>query len=478
MVEAIGEIKAPLEEKEAGRGRREDCREAEQSLRERSRGAGAGGRGAEEAGRRTSAEPSPIARRARELAAGLAGADARRLLRRLKRSKALLEEEKSNWQRMAEEREQIIGEHRAALGQIEEAGAAMQEKNRLLEKAQIELEDRLERLSTERDELERSYERQIGDLVVNRLRLRSPLEMSERLWAKGQRRVSLARLAVERRFAAVRKKRQRVLTTVCDIFPIYSQTFVYQELTQLEKRGFDVRLIYSKLASRDYLSPQFGDLWKAKRRLFLNRKIHEQDFVRYHSLMREKVEALVDKLCQASGLSRQALLSHDNFLQAFSFTRMAEAYRPQYLHSYFFYDRSLMALVAGYLLDIPRGVSCYADHLLNDYELKVVPLHLQLCDIIIATSARIKQELLGDRSRDRSAPHPRQAQRDRHRLLPAPRARGTGGRPTVPLSFGLPHRAQKRTAGPGGGGAFAARAWSAGRGAPGWDRRRMERGKP
>ena len=73
---------------------------------------------------------------------------------------------------------------------------------------------------------------------------------------------------------------------------------------------------------------------------------------------------------------------------------MVEAYRPQYLHSYFFYDRSLMALVAGYLLNIPRGVSCYADHLLKDYELKVVPFHLELCSIVIATSERIRQELL------------------------------------------------------------------------------------
>ena len=73
---------------------------------------------------------------------------------------------------------------------------------------------------------------------------------------------------------------------------------------------------------------------------------------------------------------------------------MVEAYRPEYLHSYFFYDRSLMALVAGYLINIPRGISCYADHLLKDYELKVVPLHLELCDIVIATSERIKQELL------------------------------------------------------------------------------------
>jgi glycosyltransferase involved in cell wall biosynthesis len=106
------------------------------------------------------------------------------------------------------------------------------------------------------------------------------------------------------------------------------------------------------------------------------------------------VEALIEKLSRSSGLSPQALVTHDNVLQGFSFTRMAEAYRANYLHSYFFYDRSLMALIAGYMLDIPRGISCYADHLLQDYELKVVPLHLELCSIVIATSERIRTELL------------------------------------------------------------------------------------
>jgi colanic acid/amylovoran biosynthesis glycosyltransferase len=46
------------------------------------------------------------------------------------------------------------------------------------------------------------------------------------------------------------------------------------------------------------------------------------------------------------------------------------------------------------LLDIPRGVSCYADHMLDDYVLKIVPLHLEQASIVIATSARIKRELL------------------------------------------------------------------------------------
>jgi glycosyltransferase involved in cell wall biosynthesis len=316
------------------------------------------------------------------------------IIEQLRENKSLLEQERSGWQRLAEEREKTIGEQTATLRQMEEARARLQEKSGRLEKSTRELRERIEKLSAEGDELRRSYERQIGDLVVNRLKLRGPLQVSERLWAKGHRQVSLAKLAVEGRILGRGHGRYRVLATVCDIFPIYSQTFVYQELTQLARHGFDVRLIYSKLASRDYLSPQFGHLWKAKRRLFLNRKVHEQDFARYRARMPEKIDSLVDKLCGASGLSRQAVLSHDNFLQAFSFTRMVEAYRPEYLHSYFFYDRSLMALVAGYLLNIPRGISCYADHLLRDYELKVVPLHLELCDIVIATSERIKQELL------------------------------------------------------------------------------------
>ena len=259
---------------------------------------------------------------------------------------------------------------------MEQARAALEQTQARLEQECSELREQVKRRAAERDEISRSYEHQIGDLALNRLRLRVPLQAVERLGATMHRRLCVARLAVESWLLGRSNRRHRVLATVCDVFPIYSQTFVYQELTQLARHGFDVRLVYSKLDSRDYLPTQFVHLWKVKRRLFLNRKVHERDFACYSARMPEKISSLVDKLCEASGLARQALLSHDNFLQAFSFTRMVEAYRPQYLHSYFFYDRSLMALVAGYLLTIPRGISCYADHLLKDYELKVVPFHL------------------------------------------------------------------------------------------------------
>ncbi len=210
-----------------------------------------------------------------------------------------------------------------------------------------------------------------------------------------QNRLSILQLTAERHWQdSVGNRRYRALATVCWDFPIYSQTFVYQELTQLANQGFNLRLIYSNLDSRKYLHPQFEQLWKIKRRLILRRDIHEQDFSLYNTQMPEKVQALIRVLCETSGLSASDLIRRGNFLEAFSFTRMVEAYRPHYIHSYFFYDRSFMALVASYLLDIPRGISCYADHLLKDYEFKLVPLHMQLCSIVIATSKRIKTELL------------------------------------------------------------------------------------
>ena len=318
----------------------------------------------------------------------------------LEHEKQLVEQERENWLRLANERQTAIHVLSASSEQLEhDKQLVEQEREHWLrlagerEQATAHLQQQLGSLTAERNALQFSPERQMGELLLNRLHLKRPvLAMAAGARVVGHR-LGTARLTAERSLSP-RRNRPRVLATVCSNFPIYSQTFVYQELNQLIRQGFNVRLIYSKLDPRRNLSTQFSQLWPLKRRLQLNRGVHERDFASYQERMPEKVQALVEKLCQASGLSREALLRHDNFLQAFSFTRLAEAYRPHYIHSYFFYDRSLMALVASWLLDIPRGISCYADHVLKDYELKVVPLHLELCNIVIATSQRIKQELL------------------------------------------------------------------------------------
>jgi colanic acid/amylovoran biosynthesis glycosyltransferase len=189
--------------------------------------------------------------------------------------------------------------------------------------------------------------------------------------------------------------RVRVAATACWEFPIYSQTFVYQELTELARHGFDVRFLYSKLKPRDHLPPQFSAVWRAKRKLVLHPAVAEADYAYYLNRMPQKVESLVARICSCSGLSPGELRDHYHFKQAFSFTRAVEAYRPDYLHSYFFYEGTLFTLFASYLLDIPRGVSCYADHMLDDYVLKLVPLHMEQSSLVIATSARIKRELMG-----------------------------------------------------------------------------------
>ena len=97
----------------------------------------------------------------------------------------------------------------------------------------------------------------------------------------------------------------------------------------------------------------------------------------------------------ATGRSVEDLEKEPLVVQGCTFARMAELAGAKYLHSYFFYDQSFMVMQAAWLLDIPRGVSCYADHMMDDYPFKLVPLQVELSDVIVATSARIKRELSG-----------------------------------------------------------------------------------
>ena len=184
------------------------------------------------------------------------------------------------------------------------------------------------------------------------------------------------------------------MVTVCWSFPIYSHTFVYRELVQLEQNGFTLCLLYSKQEPRAHLDGEFDSLWDAKRKDNLTRWSGVFALRHYRRRMPEKVARLIDRLSEATGIDKRSLVKHPHVRQAFAFTRLVEAWSPDYLHSYFFYERSLMSLVAAYLLDIPRGMTCYADHTLGDYDLKVVPLHLELCDIVIATSERVRRELV------------------------------------------------------------------------------------
>lgn len=204
----------------------------------------------------------------------------------------------------------------------------------------------------------------------------------------------LLRLRAERRYWAVRDKhRPRVFAVACWGFPIYSQTFVYQELAHLIRAGFVTRLAFAGM-NQDPLASQFDSVWRARRRLIFTEQVCRKSLSYFRRRMPERVESLVATLAAASGASREEIVGHRHFSQAFAFARMVEAFGAQYIHSYFFYEGTLFAYVAAHLLGVPRGVSCYADHMLSDYRLKTVALHLSDARIVVATSERIRSELL------------------------------------------------------------------------------------
>jgi glycosyltransferase involved in cell wall biosynthesis len=185
----------------------------------------------------------------------------------------------------------------------------------------------------------------------------------------------------------------RVLATACWHFPIYSQTFVYRELLALVDAEFEVRFAYAGLQPRTNLPDDLTRLWEYKRRIIYAENTSRHDLEYFQAILPEKFERILRTVSRASGLAPNDLIHHKHFKQAFTFARFAEAWQPDYIHTYFFYEQALFGFVASELLGIPRGVSCYADHMMDDFDLKLVKLHAETCDVIVATSVRIKREL-------------------------------------------------------------------------------------
>jgi glycosyltransferase involved in cell wall biosynthesis len=186
---------------------------------------------------------------------------------------------------------------------------------------------------------------------------------------------------------------KRVMATACWHFPIYSQTFVYRELMEMMEGGFEVRFAYTGLKRRSDIPNDLAKVWGIRRKFLQANSLGLRDLHYYSMKMPKKVDALAKQIAQAAGMTETEVRAHRHFWYAFSFARMAQAWKAEYIHTYFFYEQAIYGLVAATLLDLPRGVSCYADHMLEDYELKMVGMHLRSCDVVVATSARIKGEL-------------------------------------------------------------------------------------
>jgi glycosyltransferase involved in cell wall biosynthesis len=262
-----------------------------------------------------------------------------------------------------------------------------------LESQRTDLAQKLARLQETHDGLLKSREFRSGNFLWNKL----PLAYMSRRGKKWYRRILDAKnrcMMVGSRLLGRKKQVQgTAVVTACWQWPIYSHTFVYQEMIALTQMGLDVRLFHWDLGDTGQLHAAFKYLDEHRTLIQPIWENHLRDKEHFDKTKPGKLRSFLERVAKITGRSVDDLEKEPLVLQGCTFARMAELAGAKYLHSYFFYDQSFMAMQAAWLLDLPRGVSCYADHMLDDYPFKLVALHVELADVIIATSARIKREL-------------------------------------------------------------------------------------
>ncbi len=258
-----------------------------------------------------------------------------------------------------------------------------------LERNRDELVHRLARVRDEMAKLQTSRELRAGNFLWNKM----PLGYMSRRGKKWYRRLVDAKDRALMVFKRRRKVNGTAVVAACWHWPIYSHTFVYQEMIGLTHMGLDLQMFHWDLGDTAQLHKAFSYLADHRTQLQPVWENHLRDKEHFDKTKPGKLRAFLERIAKLTGRKVEDLEKEPMVLQGCTFARMAELAGANYLHSYFFYDQSFMAMQAAWLLDLPRGVSCYADHMLDDFPFKLVPLHVELCSVIVATSARIKREL-------------------------------------------------------------------------------------
>jgi len=273
-----------------------------------------------------------------------------------------------------------LAAERAIIAELAPRAASLKgERDRLLQD--------LVRTEAERARLQGSREWRFGNFVWNKM----PLGYLSRRGKKWLRRLTDLK---DRALMRTRRRAEGVaVVAACWEWPIYSHTFVYQEMIGLTHMGLDVRMFHWNLGDIGQLHKAFSYLADHRTELQPVWENHVRDKQHFERTRPGRLRAFLELVAQRTGRPVAELETEPLVLQGCTFARMAELAAAKYLHSYFFYDQSFMVMQAAWLLGIPRGVSCYADHMLDDYPFKLVGLQVELADVIVATSARIKHEL-------------------------------------------------------------------------------------
>lgn len=301
-----------------------------------------------------------------------------------------LGEQGSELDRMAATVQRLEANLAAETAQVAALAAAKKDTERRLEDSRAESV----RLHGELETLRTSRELRAGNFLWNKM----PLGYMSRRSKKWYRRLVDAKDRCLMWGSGLLRGRARARGTAvvaaCWQWPIYSHTFVYQEMIGLTQLGLSVQLFHWELGNLGELHKAFGYLAEHRTQLQPVWENHLRDRDHFEKTAPGRLRSFLERVAAATGKPVEQLEKEPLVLQGCTFARMAQLAGANYLHSYFFYDQSFMVMQAAWLLGLPRGVSCYADHMLQDYDYKLVPLQVELSDVIVATSARIKRELL------------------------------------------------------------------------------------
>ena len=318
-------------------------------------------------------------------------------------------------------------ELRTALDRESDLVRQHQDAIRQLERKNASLGDAAYAASRDLKKLERSREFRIGNFLWNKL----PLSYMSRRGKKWYHRILDAKdrlsLWLGRKYGKSTAEGVAVVAS-CWHWPIYSHTFVYQEMIGLTHMGLDVKMFHWADNDASELQPAFAYLADHRTVIKPVWENHVRDKAHFDKTKPGRLRALLERIAEVTGKSADDLEKEPYVLQACTFARMAELAGARYIHTYFFYDQTFMGLVASWLLEIPRGISCYADHMLDDFPFKMVGLQIELASVVVATSARIKTELSklsGGKYDDRIVVKPNGVDGGRFPLTPRP-PRNTG----------------------------------------------------
>lgn len=271
---------------------------------------------------------------------------------------------------------------------LEQEHAKLQVTHHQITADRTGLEQRLHHAERDLTALRQSREFRTGNWFWNRL----PLTAATAAALKSTLRRTQSWIALTR----VRWSRRPDTAVVAgsERFPHWAHTFVLDDVLALRGAGLDPLLFYWTPGDRQQLPPEHAALQARSVRLFGALAVHRRDLAYWRSRQPGRLQDLVARIATACGRAPAEIEQDWDFLRACTFARFVATAQARWIHTFFFYEQSFFGMVAAALTGVPRAITAYADHALSDYRFKLVGLQVATADLVVATSARARSELL------------------------------------------------------------------------------------